>query len=62
MRVGPGGYLGGAIPVPARTLPGPIFSRILASEPYPRPNEAFFTGFYEVSKIGSRIDLRIDQN
>ena len=54
------GWVGreGYYPVPSQTLPGPIFSLLLASEPYLRPNEGLFSIFYEVSEIGSRIDLR----
>ena len=37
--VGTGRVGGRAIPVPHRTLPGPVFSHILASRPYPRPYE-----------------------
>ena len=36
------------------TLPGPHIELILASGPYPRPNEAKYTVFNEVSQDGSR--------
>ena len=52
--------LGGLYRVLPSQLPGPTFSHILASEPYLRPNEGLFGQFYEVSQIGSRIDLRMD--
>ena len=51
-----GWVAGRAIPVyyPA-TLPVPIFSHILASKPYPGPNEGNSRLFYEVSQIWPQI-------
>ena len=39
---------------PSPSLPGPIFSHILASRPYPRPYEGLFSIFYEVPQIDLR--------
>ena len=44
-----GGYREGLYRVLPGPSHGPIFSHILASGPYPRPNKALFTGFHEVS-------------
>ena len=51
---------GRAIPGTTPALPVPIFSHIPGLGPYLRPNEGNFSTLYEVSEIGSRIDLRID--
>ena len=45
-----------------RHLPVPIFNHIPGLRAYLRPNEGNLRSIDEVSKIGSRIDLRIDQN
>ena len=47
--MGLGGSGGVLYRYPGPATPGPIFSHILALEPYPRPNEGLFTGFHEVS-------------
>ena len=54
-----GGYREGLYRVPTRPVSGPIFSHILRLRAYLRPNEGNFMTFDEVSKIGSRIDLRL---
>ena len=48
---GPGGYTGRAIPVPHQDHPRTIFSLFLRLGPYPRPNEANFSIFNEVSQM-----------
>ena len=53
---GPGGCYTGTHPV---LPPGPIFNLILASGPYPRPNEQVSQVNDEVSQIGSRYGLRM---
>ena len=57
--VGAGGVL---YRYPARTVPGPIFSHILATKAYLRPNEGNSMRNDEVSEIGSRKGPRIPQN
>ena len=59
---GPGGYREGLYRVTHQTVPGPIFSHILGSEPYPRPNEGNFSIFNEVSEIGLRMGPESTQN
>ena len=48
----------GAIPGTSLDPPGPIFSHIPASGPYPRPYEGNSSTFNEVSEIRSRIGSR----
>ena len=57
--VAAGWVLGGLYRVLPSQLPGTHIEHNLASGPYPRPNEAYFQVSDEVSRIGSRIDLRL---
>ena len=56
---GSGGCTGRAIPGTSQDHPRTHILTYLASGPYPRPNEAFFKEYDEVSEIGLRIDLRL---
>ena len=52
---GLGGSVGGLYRYPGPASPRAIFSTILASGPYPRPNEGNSRVFHEVSQDGSRM-------
>ena len=60
--MGVGGWREGLYRYPPDTLPGTIFSTLLALEPYPRPNEGLFWLIHEVSQDGSRYGPELTQN